>query len=347
MPFTAPSKKIRSEQDLEVWKNSNTYTEICQFIEALADSVRGKPNDAQIEESAEVNQVIFILDHISEDVDKFPVKDKESSRFGKQEFRDFYDYVQESSNALLMILTLLDPEGIKTISKEALVELQGYFTESWGNRTRIDYGSGHELNFLCFLLCLEKLGYFTKEDHPALVLKVFNRYIHVMRKLQRIYWLEPAGSHGVWGLDDYHFLPFLFGAAQLATHPRLKPKSIHNNEYVDMFKDKYMYFHCIWFVNLVKTALLRWHSPMLDDISGVKSWAKVAEGMVKMYKAEVLGKLPVMQHFLFGSLIPSPEGLSSSGNVGEVNHVHTWGDCCGIRLPSAIAAREMGSIPFD
>ena len=72
-----------------------------------------------------------------------------------------------------------------------------------------------------------------------------------MRVLQSSYWLEPAGSHGVWGLDDYHFLPFLWGSAQLRGHKYIKPKSIHDPEIVEEYSQHYMYFACIAFINSV------------------------------------------------------------------------------------------------
>ncbi|KAK9866070.1 hypothetical protein WJX84_011392 [Apatococcus fuscideae] len=184
------------------------------------------------------------------------------------------------------------------------VELGGYLTESFGNRTRIDYGTGHETTFAALLMCLAKLGIFCEADCQALVTRVFMAYLQLMRRLQTTYWLEPAGSHGVWGLDDYQFLPFVFGSNQLVAHPDIRPASIHVPEVLSMSAQAdYLYLGCIGFVLQVKKGPLAETSPMLNDISGVATWSKVNQGMVKMYQAEVLSKLPIMQHFLFGTFI--------------------------------------------
>lgn len=119
--------------------------------------------------------------------------------------------------------------------------------------------------------------------------------------------LEPAGSQGVWGLDDYCFLPFYLGASQLVHHDVIKPSSIHADHILQSCQNEYMYLSSVLFVKQVKKGNLCETSPMLNDISGVLSWEKVNSGLLKMYKVECLGKFPVMQHFLFGSILTLDE----------------------------------------
>ena len=178
----------------------------------------------------------------------------------------------------------------------AEAELTPYFLDSFGNATRIDYGTGHETAFAQWLLCLCKLRVLGAADRAALVTRVYARYLALMRRLQTTYWLEPAGSHGVWGLDDYQFLCFIFGAAQLEGHPELRPGVIHDDAAVADAAPDFLYLAAVQFVRRVKRGPLRETSPM-------PSWARVTAGMLRMYEAEVLGKLPIAQHFLFGTLL--------------------------------------------
>lgn len=88
-------------------------------------------------------------------------------------------------------------------------------TAPWSEHQIALYDSGHETTFAGLLFCLARLGVLEPGDAAGLVLAVFPAYLALMRRLQTTYWLEPAGSHGVWGLDDYQILPFLWGSAQV------------------------------------------------------------------------------------------------------------------------------------
>ena len=103
----------------------------------------------------------------------------------------------------------------------AVPQVRPYFLTAFGSFLRMDYGTGHETSFAIFLLCLTLVRFlrFDPEEARDIVLDVFVRYLRLCWRLQDVYRLEPAGSHGVWGLDDSHFLGYIFGSAQLRGWP--------------------------------------------------------------------------------------------------------------------------------
>lgn len=281
--------------------------------------------------------------------------------------------------------------------QETIEELKAYLHDSYGHPIRIDYGTGHESSFVVFLLSLCKIGCFvwrsdvnndnsvspaeTKSMPSPFVISrasisLFHAYLSVTRGLQRDYMLEPAGSHGVWGLDDYHCIPFYVGACQLVAreqwqqqqlkeqnqsdqnledktkldkeesdgdvapmNPYLpdkalpEPKSIplplsthndnmehwdpsiiHNRQALEAHRNTYLYFGCVHFIQQIKPNVPFFESsPMLNDISSLGNWTKVCSGLLRLYEGEVLDKLPVVQHFVFGKIFSANWTPSKKG----------------------------------
>lgn len=293
--FQSPSKRIQSPDDIRRFHDSFSGENFLGFVVALSESIRSRKISDACHQSLVTDSIVSILQTLILWIDEIPPA-QQASRYGNVSYRTWHDRLVESSHSLMLRFL---PDDLRS----STIEIVPYFTDSFGNSSRIDYGTGHETNFVAWLYCLARMGVIKEEDYQAVVSRIFMKYLELMRKLQLVYCLEPAGSHGVWGLDDYCFLPFIFGSSQLIDHKYMKPKSIHNEDILENFSSEYLYLSSIAFVKKVKKGLFAEHSPLLDDISGVPSWNKVNSGLLKMYKVEVLEKVPIMQHFLFGWLI--------------------------------------------
>ncbi|TQD99957.1 hypothetical protein C1H46_014461 [Malus baccata] len=220
--FQLPNKVIQSPDDLRRFHDSFSGKHFVGFIAALSESIRAKKISDPCHQSDVVNTIVSILETLIQWVDEIPPT-QQAARYGNVSFRSWHERLSETSHSLMLQFL---PEHLHP----STIEIVPYFTDSFGNQTRIDYGTGHETNFAAWLYCLARMGVIKEEDYPAVVARVF-------------------------------------------------------------------------FVKKVKKGPFSEHSPLLDDISGVPNWNKVNSGLLKMYKAEVLGKVPIMQHFLFGWLI--------------------------------------------
>uniref|UniRef100_A0A069DRY4 Serine/threonine-protein phosphatase 2A activator n=1 Tax=Panstrongylus megistus TaxID=65343 RepID=A0A069DRY4_9HEMI len=292
--FVIPKRTIFNIEDMVMWEKSEAYFEYFGFINAMNEVAKGKTCRGQYPKSPAVEAILALLTTFKGWVSEIPPIEQ-PQRFGNKAFRTWYERLKKEIDDLLHF-TLADRFHI------ALTELKYYLQEGFGNATRIDYGTGHEMSFCMFLCGLFKIGAFTEQDKLAVVCYIFPRYLDVVRHLQRVYNMEPAGSRGVWALDDYQFIPFIWGSAQLIGHPHLEPSRFMLPEFITKYSNDYMFISCIEYILEVKIGPFAEHSNQLWNISGIASWDKVNTGLLKMYKGEVLSKFPVIQHVLFGSV---------------------------------------------
>lgn len=325
--FEKPSKKIHDGADVSFFLTTLAYRDIVTFVMQLNRSVVPRKIEADGKQTIQrwplgsldvvfsqpvhnLRQLLASLEALIADAPPDPGP----RRFGNVSFRTWTKLVEGKIKALF-------EQHFSPEVRLAHEELEGYLLGSFGSPQRLDYGTGHELSFMAFLGCLWKLKYFEDAglgvEERGIVLGVFEPYLHLIRSLIKIYNLEPAGSHGVWGLDDNSFLPYVFGSAQLS--PAITevedtplegsvlnapdPSSVAKSSLVEKEKETNLYFSAVAFIYDVKKGPFWEHSPMLFDISGIKDgWGKINKGMIKMFNAEVLSKFPVVQHFPFGSL---------------------------------------------
>uniref|UniRef100_A0A915DKT7 Serine/threonine-protein phosphatase 2A activator n=1 Tax=Ditylenchus dipsaci TaxID=166011 RepID=A0A915DKT7_9BILA len=316
--FVKPSREIMTIFDISKWYRSEAYQKYLDFVRRINDSVKGIPttsNDIEVGEC--LQKIVKMLDTLDAFIDEYPPEDMGSQRFGNKSYKKWYEQMS------LEIETLV--KDILGVKPEASIELVPYLLDAFGNPTRIDYGSGHEACFLIFLFCLFHIGLLTSEDDKAVVLRVFDRYLRLVRRLQIVYRMEPAGSRGVHALDDFQFAPFIFGSSQLINNTaRLIPDFYLRSEIVEQNQNENLFFSAIQFINETKTGPFYEHSNQLYNISAVQTWEKINEGMFKMYEGEVLKKFPVVQHFLFGSIFSIKERTGFDETAGA--HVKMPGD---------------------
>ncbi|CAH1113783.1 unnamed protein product [Psylliodes chrysocephalus] len=311
--YIMPTKMVKNISDMLQWDKSEAYFEYLGFIYSLNDSIRGKTNsEASHGASPEIEKLCVLLETLNGWIDEIPPV-QQPQRFGNQAFKVWYNRLKDDA---IVLLQKVVPDRLY----RAVPEIMVYLIEGFGNSIRIDYGTGHELSFIMFLCALFKIGFLKFTDQPATACKVFVRYLQLVRRLQKTYRMEPAGSHGVWSLDDYQFVPFIWGSAQFIGTGKFDTTCFLKDNIVRENSSEYMFLSCIQYINEVKTGPFAEHSNQLWSISGVSTWSKINSGLIKMYKAEVLSKFPLVQHIFFGSVFTlTPAGPGASVRKPKTN----------------------------
>lgn len=323
-------RRILTLKDIEHFKNSSPgYKNVIHFVNLLAEHISGTGSTI-LNDKYELKNQVFIqckdyIDQLSvacEATDLNVSQESSSPRFGHLAFRNWFDVMELKTEEFVNSIV----KDKTTTSEDYKMELKIYLYESFGNRTRIDYGTGHELNFFIFLMGLaialndagnegdsvanrdvlneyQLLNYVKNHGWDILAL-MMHSYIKLCRQIQIKFRLEPAGSRGVYNVDDFQYLPFLFGAAQLVrSGAPIYAFNFYLKDTVDAYKNEYIFIEAVDHILNTKRGPFNEHSFTLWEFSDHRNWDSILRRLKGKFVDEVLKPFPIIQHLYFGKYI--------------------------------------------
>nr|PVC51922.1 hypothetical protein MACL_00001207 [Theileria orientalis] len=224
------------------------------------------------------------------------------------------------------------------IQSEIYENAKKRFLNSFGNKTRIDYGTGHELEFVYFLKDLYTCKLVSENELESIVLVLLNRYFELVRRVSERYTLEPAGSKGAWGVDDYQFLPFIFGSSQLVSST-IEPSECLDIGFVTKYKNDYLFMRAMEYkIKMIKGVPIEIGSPMICNILTSCTWEKINSGLFQLYINDVQ-RVERKMKFTLG-VCAMESKVESSPMKSILKHLEDSGDFIIIIFPEEMILNE-------
>lgn len=155
---------------MQLWEKSQAYYDIIGFINGVSHAIQGRSLASEEVPTSEVaHKIITIFTDRLETLLKETPALEQPQRFGNVAYRVWSEKLRSNAVAYLQ-------EALPEKFYRAIPEIVVYFIESFGNATRVDYGTGHELAFIMFMCCLFKVGALHSIDQAAAGLKVVEAF---------------------------------------------------------------------------------------------------------------------------------------------------------------------------
>lgn len=261
--------------------NSYAYQELMGFLEDINHKIEKDPDFKPRNE-----EMLAIIDTVRNKIENTELE-KGPHRFANSAALRIHKFVQ-CLDLNQFFKNKLNDTDIDALSL--------YFKNSFGNEIRLDYGTGHEINFLAFLYTANTVKLVSVHETHIL----FQEYFELIRLFIFKFNIEPAGSNGMFAIDDYNFLPFLFGSAELIS------TNLYFSDLFEKTNKNLMYAQAINFCQKHKCKLIKTpfekHSKVLYDMREM-NWTQINEIVMRMIREKVFNRNVVMQHFIFSEYL--------------------------------------------